>query len=289
MRPRLPRGFVFASSARCAAARCLVRRPIAPAARASIGTELRARSTRPATTRYASSAASAQIALTRPSTSRYARPSGVAGTPSRGPAMSREQAVRGLVPGAALAAELAADGAGAIALGELGIGNTTSASALAAALLGVDPAEVCGRGTGLDDAGLARKVEVVRRVLAVNADLLDDPLDALAALGGFEIAFLAGVTIAAADRRQVVLLDGFITAIAALVAERLAAGRGALVAVARVARARPPARAGRARARAAARPPPAARRGQRRGARAADPPRGARDPRRDGDVRVAPG
>ena len=80
---------------------------------------------------------------------------------SRGPAMSREQAVRGLVPGAALAAELAADGAGAIGLGDMGIGNTTAASALCACLLPADPAAVCGRGTGLDDAGLARKVEVV--------------------------------------------------------------------------------------------------------------------------------
>ena len=80
---------------------------------------------------------------------------------ARGPAMSREQAVAGLLGGAALAAELVADGAGAIALGEMGIGNTTAASALCACLLPADPAEVCGRGTGLDDAGLARKVEVV--------------------------------------------------------------------------------------------------------------------------------
>jgi nicotinate-nucleotide--dimethylbenzimidazole phosphoribosyltransferase len=146
---------------------------------------------------------------------------------SVGPAMSRAQAAEALTAGR----EATLDDVGIVALGELGIGNTTAASALAAALLGVDPAAVCGRGTGLDDAGLSRKVEVVRRALAVNADLLDDPLDALAALGGLEIAFLAGVTVAAAERRQVVLLDGFITGIAALVAERLAAGtRDALIA-----------------------------------------------------------
>jgi nicotinate-nucleotide--dimethylbenzimidazole phosphoribosyltransferase len=103
----------------------------------------------------------------------------------------------------------------------MGIGNTTAASALAAALLPADPTDVCGRGTGLDDAGLARKVDAVRRGLAVNEPFAD-AVDALAAVGGLEIAFLAGVTIGAAGRRMVVLLDGFITGAAALVAARIA-------------------------------------------------------------------
>src|SRR3989442_645253 len=79
---------------------------------------------------------------------------------------------------------------GVVAVGEMGIGNTTSASALCAALLPADAAAVCGRGTGLDDEGVARKVEVVRRALAVNEP--GDALGTLAALGGFEIAQLAG-------------------------------------------------------------------------------------------------
>ena len=106
-------------------------------------------------------------------------------------------------------------------LGELGIGNTARAAALAAALLAAAPSAVCGRGTGLDDAGVARKVEVVTRALAANVGD-SDPITTLAALGGFEIAFLCGFALGAAANRTVVLLDGFVTAAAALVAARLA-------------------------------------------------------------------
>jgi nicotinate-nucleotide--dimethylbenzimidazole phosphoribosyltransferase len=136
-----------------------------------------------------------------------------------GPAMPRERAVAGLLEGAELAARLDVD---VVALGEMGIGNTTSASALAAALLGVAPAAVCGRGTGLDDAGLAHKIAVVERALACNRPDPTDPLGVLAALGGFEIAFLAGLTLGAAAARTAVLVDGFISSTAALVAARLA-------------------------------------------------------------------
>jgi nicotinate-nucleotide--dimethylbenzimidazole phosphoribosyltransferase len=128
-----------------------------------------------------------------------------------GPAMSDEQAQRALDAGRSLAAELAY--ADVVGLGEMGIGNTTSASALTAALLGVEPELVSGRGTGLDDAGIARKVETVKRALAVNAG--SDPLSSL---GGFEIAFLAGVALGCIRQRTAVLLDGFITGAAALVA-----------------------------------------------------------------------
>ena len=134
-----------------------------------------------------------------------------------GPAMSEAQARRGLDAGAELVAELA--GVDVVALGEMGIGNTSSASALAAALLAVEPEAVCGRGTGLDDAGVVRKVDAVRRGLAANPSR--EPLAVLAGLGGFEIAVLAGVVLGCARSRVAVLLDGFITTAAALVAVRL--------------------------------------------------------------------
>jgi len=129
-----------------------------------------------------------------------------------GPAMTEEQEARALAAGEALVDELDVD---VIGLGEMGIANTTSASALTAALLDVDVALVCGRGTGLDDDGVARKVETVRRALEVNAG------DPLAELGGFEIAFLAGVVLGCERRRIAVLLDGFITGAAALAAARI--------------------------------------------------------------------
>jgi nicotinate-nucleotide--dimethylbenzimidazole phosphoribosyltransferase len=137
-----------------------------------------------------------------------------------GPATTREQAVTGIAAGAELAAELVGDGIAIVALGDMGIGNTTAASAVCAALLPADPEAVCGRGTGIDDAGLARKVEVVRRALAAND--VADPVGGLAALGGHEIAFLVGVSLGAAAEGAVVLLDGFVTGAAALVAARLA-------------------------------------------------------------------
>ncbi len=146
-----------------------------------------------------------------------------------GPAMPPARAQECVAHGEAVAADLAAQGFGIVALGEMGIGNSTSASALVAALLGVEPASVVGRGTGVDDAGLARKVAVVVQALAVNA--VDGALATLAALGGFEIAFLSGLAAGAAKRRLVVLLDGFITGAAALAAERLSPGvREAMVA-----------------------------------------------------------
>ncbi|MEW6583262.1 MAG: nicotinate-nucleotide--dimethylbenzimidazole phosphoribosyltransferase [Actinomycetota bacterium] len=148
-----------------------------------------------------------------------------------GPAMTRAQAEAALEAGIGLVDELHAGGAGLVALGEMGIGNTTSASALCAALLPADPAEVCGPGTGLDGAGVTRKVAVVRRALEANRPDPADPLGVLAALGGFEIATLAGVVLGAAARRMPVLLDGAITTAAALVAVRIApAAHGALLA-----------------------------------------------------------
>jgi nicotinate-nucleotide--dimethylbenzimidazole phosphoribosyltransferase len=145
-----------------------------------------------------------------------------------GPALTHTQAGAALAAGKALAGELDGD---VVILGELGIGNTTAAAALAAAFLGVEPRAVCGRGTGLDDAGLARKVAAVERALAVNTPDPADPVGVLAAVGGLEIAFLTGVALGAASSRRVVLLDGFITGVAALAAARLAPDAvGAMVA-----------------------------------------------------------
>jgi nicotinate-nucleotide--dimethylbenzimidazole phosphoribosyltransferase len=144
-----------------------------------------------------------------------------------GPAMSRADAVAAIETGIALARELASDATGQpvplLGLGEMGIGNTTSASALTAAFTGADPAEVTGRGTGIDDAALARKIEVIRQALAVNCPDASDPLGVLAKLGGFEIAGLAGVALGGAAARVPVVIDGFIASAAALVAVRLCA------------------------------------------------------------------
>jgi nicotinate-nucleotide--dimethylbenzimidazole phosphoribosyltransferase len=147
---------------------------------------------------------------------------GVRGTDdlTMGPAMSRSTATGMIERGIALAEGLAGGGVQILGLGEMGIANTTSASALTAALLPAEPSLVCGPGTGIDDAGLARKVDAVRRGLAANGLPRPDadPADVLSAVGGLEIAFLVGVTLGAAARRIPVLIDGFVSSVAALVA-----------------------------------------------------------------------
>jgi nicotinate-nucleotide--dimethylbenzimidazole phosphoribosyltransferase len=140
---------------------------------------------------------------------------------AEGPAMSQADALQWVEEGIGVADELARDGVGVVAVGEMGIGNSTVAAALCAALLHVNPEATCGRGTGVDDAGVARKVEVVSRALRAN-ELCGDPIAALAALGGFELAFLCGLALGAAANHQVVLLDGFIATVSALVAAQLA-------------------------------------------------------------------
>jgi nicotinate-nucleotide--dimethylbenzimidazole phosphoribosyltransferase len=150
---------------------------------------------------------------------------------SEGPAMTREHALEGLLTGAAIAEELAGEGFGIVATGDMGIANTTAAAALCAVLLPAAPEAVCGRGTGVDDEGFARKVAAVRAALQVNRPVAGDPVGVLAAVGGFELAVLAGVCLGAAAARAVVLLDGFVTGASALVAARLApAAAGSMVA-----------------------------------------------------------
>ena len=147
---------------------------------------------------------------------------------TKGPAMTREEAARAIAEGAALVEAAAPD---CVGTGEMGIGNTTAASALTAALTGGDPAMVTGRGTGVPDDVWVRKVEAVRLALAVNRPDAGDALGVLAAVGGFEIAGLVGVVLAGAARRVPVVLDGFIATAAALVAARLVpAARSYLIA-----------------------------------------------------------
>ena len=134
------------------------------------------------------------------------------------PAMSRSHALEALTAGIDIASELEGQAIGIVGLGDMGIGNSTSAAALAACLLGLEPRAVCGRGTGLDDEGLTRKVSVVRSALRRHKVGPTDPVGALAAVGGFEIGMLAGLTLGAAASGLVVVVDGFITSVAALVA-----------------------------------------------------------------------
>jgi nicotinate-nucleotide--dimethylbenzimidazole phosphoribosyltransferase len=148
------------------------------------------------------------------------------GTPTgniaEGPAMDRADAVARIEQGVAYADGLAAARFGVVALGEMGIGNSTVAAAIAAAFLGVDPAAVSGSGTGLDGAGVARKARVVAKALRVNRVDAAEPVGALAAVGGPELAFLCGLALGGAANRLVVVLDGFISTTSALVAARLA-------------------------------------------------------------------
>jgi nicotinate-nucleotide--dimethylbenzimidazole phosphoribosyltransferase len=138
-----------------------------------------------------------------------------------GPAMSLQQAVQALRRGADIARAAHADGCNVLALGEMGIANTSSAALLLHKLAGVGLDVATGRGTGLDDAGLARKRSVLERAAARTATNIG-PMEALAEYGGFEIAMMAGAMLGAAEQRMVVLVDGFIACSALLVAHDIA-------------------------------------------------------------------
>lgn len=144
------------------------------------------------------------------------------GNIARGPAMSREQAIRALESGIALVEEERAQGLDIVAPGDMGIANTTPAAAIVAAVTGRPPAEVTGRGTGVDDTGLARKIAAVERALAVNEPDPRDGVDLLAKVGGFEIGTIAGIVLGAAAARIPVVLDGFISTAGALIAAAIA-------------------------------------------------------------------
>ena len=139
-----------------------------------------------------------------------------------GPAMTREQAARAILSGMGIVAHLKEQGYGIICAGEMGIANTTTSSAVTAALLGLPVEDVVGRGAGLSDAGLARKREVVAHAIELNAPNPDDALDVLAKLGGFDMAGMTGLYLGGALHRVPVVADGFISIVSALLAVRMA-------------------------------------------------------------------
>ena len=141
-----------------------------------------------------------------------------------GPAMSAEQAEAALQIGMDVLNEAADQGLQMAAIGEMGIGNTTSASAITAVLCGKAPAEVTGPGTGLDEAGIRRKVSIIERVLENRQPDADDPMDILCKVGGVEIAGMAGTAIAAAARRIPLVMDGLISTAAAALADAMVPG-----------------------------------------------------------------
>ena len=142
------------------------------------------------------------------------------------PAMSEHQSACALAAGRHAAERARLNGAQLFIGGEMGIGNTTAASALACALLDAPPERLAGPGTGLDASGVARKTEVIRRALACHRTHHGTPLEALRRLGGFEIAALTGSYIACAHMGLPVLVDGFISSVAALATVRLCPGAG---------------------------------------------------------------
>lgn len=140
---------------------------------------------------------------------------------TKGPAMTREDAIRSITAGIEVFEEELEEGIDIIGTGDMGIGNTTPSSAIIACFAGEDVQKVTGRGTGIDDATFNRKVDAIRRAIELNKPNPDDPIDVLAKVGGFEIGGLCGATLAAARYRRPVVIDGFIATAGALLATRL--------------------------------------------------------------------
>jgi nicotinate-nucleotide--dimethylbenzimidazole phosphoribosyltransferase len=140
---------------------------------------------------------------------------------AKGPAMSRGEAIQAIEAGIGLVEEELPGGIDILGTGDMGIGNTTSSSAITAAVTGVDVAMVTGRGTGIDNEGWERKVKVIRRALEINLPDPKDAIDTLSKVGGYEIGGIAGVILAGARYRIPVVIDGFISGAAALIATSL--------------------------------------------------------------------
>ncbi|NPA94449.1 MAG: nicotinate-nucleotide--dimethylbenzimidazole phosphoribosyltransferase [Thermodesulfobacteria bacterium] len=140
---------------------------------------------------------------------------------AEGPAMTREEAQRAILAGAEVAQDIIEGGKNILATGEMGIGNTTPASALTAVICGKEPSQVTGRGTGIDTSAYRRKIELIERAISVNKPSPTDGLDALAKVGGFEIAGICGMILKAAQMRVPVVVDGFISGAGAIVAKAL--------------------------------------------------------------------
>lgn len=140
---------------------------------------------------------------------------------AQGPAMTCEQACAAIQAGRDIVEHEITRGVDIIGTGDMGIGNTTASSAITAAMTGAPVEHVTGRGTGIDDATHTKKIEVIQRALTVNRPDPSDPLDVLAKVGGFEIAGLVGVILEGARARRPVVVDGFISGVAALIAAGL--------------------------------------------------------------------
>ncbi|WP_205859111.1 nicotinate-nucleotide--dimethylbenzimidazole phosphoribosyltransferase [Pleionea sediminis] len=137
-------------------------------------------------------------------------------------AMTVQQASEAILLGRNITNECIDQGSNLLGFGEMGIGNTSAAAAIMAAVLKIPADECVGRGTGISDDALNKKLECIERALRIHADKLDCPLDILASVGGFEIAQMAGAMLAAAERSKVILVDGFISTAAALIAHQIA-------------------------------------------------------------------
>jgi nicotinate-nucleotide--dimethylbenzimidazole phosphoribosyltransferase len=141
---------------------------------------------------------------------------------AKGPAMTREQAMESILSGVEIVEAEIVRGLDIVGTGDMGIGNTTPSAAIACALMKQHPKEIAGRGTGVDDEGLKRKIAVIQRALDINKPNPNDGLDVLAKVGGFEIGGLAGVMLGAAAHRKPVMVDGFISTAAAMIAVSIA-------------------------------------------------------------------
>ncbi|NLP15062.1 MAG: nicotinate-nucleotide--dimethylbenzimidazole phosphoribosyltransferase [Clostridium sp.] len=140
---------------------------------------------------------------------------------AKGPAMTREEAIRAIETGICVVKDLHEKGYNLLGTGEVGIGNTTTSSAVSSVLTGSPVEDMVGRGAGLSDQGLVKKIATVKKAIEVNRANPDDPIDVLAKLGGFDIAGLVGCFIGAATHRIPILIDGFISSCAALLAVRM--------------------------------------------------------------------
>ena len=140
---------------------------------------------------------------------------------AHGPAMSIQEAEQAVIVGFQEASKLFQDGIKIIGTGDMGIGNTTPSAAIGAVICGTELAEMVGRGTGVDDEGLSRKREVIRRGIEVNNPNPQDGLDVLSKVGGFEIGAIAGCALAGAYHRRPVMIDGFISTAGALIAHAI--------------------------------------------------------------------
>ena len=140
---------------------------------------------------------------------------------TKGPAMTRDEAIKGIEAGIAMAKELKEQGYHLLATGEMGIGNTTTSSAVASVLLNQPVESMTGRGAGLSSEGLVRKINAIKKAIEVNRPDPEDAIDVLAKVGGLDIAGMTGVFLGGAALRMPVIMDGFISCVSALIAKKI--------------------------------------------------------------------